>query len=163
MIAGTWESVRSLSTTRERWGETRAVVVARQQLEPGDPLDGVEIVEWPIALVPDDALTTRDRRAVVRRHVARGEVLTGADVGRGSGALGLAPDGWSVVNVPASPDQRALLSVGDAVTVVVAGRSVADGEAISIGSETIAVAVPRDAAAAVAEGVLQSSAAIVVG
>lgn len=125
-------------------------------------MDGVEMVGWPIALVPEDALTTRDRRTVVRRHVARGEVLTEADVGRGPGTLGLVPDGWSVVNIPASPDQRSLLSIGDAVTVIVSGRSVAEGEAVSIGSETIAVAVPRDTAAAVAEGVLQSAAAIVV-
>lgn len=155
-----WNASSSVSEARRRWGDTTAVLVATSPLRPGDALIGVEPASWPVALVPEGALDVLDADTVARRHVSRGEVLTVDDVGNGGGPSGLIPVGWSAVHVPAGGDQRRLVTIGDAVTLIVARRTLASGVVVAVGDESVAVAVPDDRVAAAADGVLNGTATL---
>jgi hypothetical protein len=160
VVMSTWSGFASIDNARDNWGRTVTVIVASTPLRPGDTLDSADTTQWPVGLVPDEALTTIDRRAVVRRHVGSGEVLTSADVGESAGIAGLVPLDRRVAHVPATPDQRSLIEVGDQMVVIIDGRSLARGPVVAIGDTSVAVAVPDNVVAAVADGVLRGGATL---
>ncbi len=116
----------SIGAQRDRWGSTRTVLVARQQLEPGDPIVA-ELVTLPLAALPDDALADEPDDAVVRQRVAAGEVLTHLDVTSRSGPAALAEPGTVVVALsdPLARDVVVGLNVrvtADGIVVAAAAR-----------------------------------------
>lgn len=136
---------------RAAWGAVTPVLVATAELRPGDPLAGhVELVSWPAAVAPPDALAEAAPAAVARQHVAVGAPLGVADVAPAGGPLGLAPEGWLAAPVIEQPRSGAV--AGDRVQVVSDGVVLA-AEAIVVGfveeaSEPVTlVAAPAEVAA----------------
>lgn len=164
VVVTCWSLSSAVDAERRRWGDTVPVLVATVALQPGDTVDAVRVAQWPVALAPPGALAGSaadlGEATVMTRSVGVGEVLVADDVGRRAGVAGLIPDGWSAVPVPAGPDQRTLVSVGDSVTVVVGARTLATGAVVAVGDESVTVAVPDRAAASLVDGVLQGTAAL---
>jgi hypothetical protein len=135
---------------RLEWGRSRAVLVAAAPVAPGDELAAlVEVRELPAAMLPPSALAELPAGSVARQRVDPGEVVTGADVGIGSGLRALVPDGWlGVAVVEAVPSG---VAVGDRVVVASAGVEVTtDAVVVGTGLDVVHLAVPRDLAATVA-------------
>ena len=148
-------AVRRLDDERGAWGERRDVWVTTAAAAPGDPVVA-ERRSYPLAVVPADAVTERPT-GVAHQRLAAGEVLVAADV-VATGVPGLVPPGW--VGVPVA--QRASVAgVGDAVTAFADGRRLGDGIVVAADAEQVVIAVPADAAAAVAQAV--PGGAVVVG
>jgi hypothetical protein len=148
----------SIAAERDRWGSTRTVLVARHQLEPGDPITA-DLVDLPTAAVPDSALDEVPNGALVRQRVAVGEVLTGLDVTARSGPAALAERGTVVVALadPLAPD----VTAGLHVQVVADGLVIADGARITgVVDDVIFVAVASDDAPAVAAAAQTGSASL---
>lgn len=138
----------SIAAERERWGSTRAVLVAREQLEPGDPILA-DVVALPLAALPDDALIDEPVDAIVRQRVATGEVLTTLDVTSRRGPAALADPG-SVVVALSDPLARDV-AVGLNVQVTADGLVVADAARVTgIVDDVIFVAVSPGEAPTVA-------------
>ena len=141
----------SIASARDTWGATRSVLVARHQLEPGDPIDA-DRVSLPWAALPDDALTDEPDAAVVRQRVAAGEVLTRLDVTDRPGPAALADPGTVVVAL-SDPLARNVV-VGLNVQVTADGLVLADAARVAgVVDDVIFVAVsagdaPNVAAAA---------------
>ena len=77
---------------RRAWGATRDVVVATDDLEPGQALAGrVAVRPRPAPAVADAAVTEVPPDATARQHVAAGEVLVERDVAASGGATGPDP------------------------------------------------------------------------
>ncbi len=106
---------------RARWGESRPTLVARVNLPAGHRLTAgdTELVDWPVAVVPDGALAGGAEGRVLRGPVRRGEALVDArlDTGQGSATAALVPAGQRAVAVPQGP-ARPPLDVGDRVDLV---------------------------------------------
>ena len=137
--------ITSIGAERDRWGDTRAVVVARHQLEPGDPIT-VDLVTLPVAALPDGALEEAPTGALIRQRVAAGEVLTELDVTTRGGPAALADSGTVVVAL-ADPLARDVVA-GLRVRIAADGLVVAESaEVTAVVDEVIFVAVDdRDAA-----------------
>ena len=148
------------------WGDTVTVVVARHDLAPGTPVgtSDVEVVERPLATVPDAALRALPDDAVARTAVFAGEVLVRgrlAPTGLGGVAATL-PPGTRAVAIPRDPATAPPVRVGDRVDVLVAlppeaagggppGFAVAtDALVVAVAEAAITVAVERAAAPRVA-------------
>ena len=158
-------ATEAAEAARTRWGASTAVLVAAQPLEPGDPLTSADVVltELPMAMVPATALTRLPADATVTRPPVAGEVVLEGHLGRG----GVVPTGSRGLAVPITgsvPDVRAGVAVdlvawadpvlgGDGRASTVAG-----GVVVSVGDQSITVAVPAaqvDAAvAALATGTI---------
>jgi hypothetical protein len=138
----------SITASRDRWGTTRTVLVARHQLEPGDPI-AADRVALPTAAIPDAALDRAPNGARVRQRVAVGEVLTGLDVTAHRGPAALAEPGTVVVAI-SDPLAREV-TAGLQVQVVAEGLVIAArAQVTSVVDEVIFVAVRVDEAPAVA-------------
>jgi Flp pilus assembly protein CpaB len=115
---------------RARWDATVEVVVARDDLAPGDRATGDDLaVELrPAALVPDDALRALpDLPAVVGQAIASGEVVIGRRLGPEGTAASL-PAGHAAVTISVSGRLPAL-SPGDRVDLLAAPPAVEPGSA----------------------------------
>lgn len=125
------------------WGTTRRVLVTGDALRPGDRIVG-EWRDYPVALVPDTALTVDDGERIARHDLAPGEIVTLGDT-VGGGALALLPAGWLAVAVIESPPSGA--SPGDRVQLASDGITVA-AEAVVVGTAADAtlIGVPADVA-----------------
>jgi len=147
---------------RAAWGRPVAVVVATAPLAPGDPLAGaVEERRLPAPLLPPSALHAVPDGAVVRQHVAAGEVLVTADVTAEDGPQALVPDGWAAVAVAEAVPTGA--RAGDAVRPVAGGAELADaGVVVGHHGDAVLVAVPRQDAAAVAHAAATGELALVL-
>ncbi len=137
---------------RRAWGEGRTVLVAADDIAPGDAIaDHVEAATRPAPVVPDAALRELPDDAVARQHVAAGEVLVGPDVAPRAGPQALIPPGWLGVAVAEAVPSGA--RPGDRVRAVSSGVVVAtDGLVVDAGEAALVVAVPAGDAAAVAAG-----------
>lgn len=148
------------------WGATASVLVARHDLAPGEPVHtgDVEVVERPLATVPDTALSTLPDDAVTRAAVFAGEVLVRGRLAP-TGIRGVAatlPPGTRAVAIPRDPSTAPPVRVGDRVDVLVAlpseaagggppGFAVAAGAlVVAVEEAAITVAVERAAAPRVA-------------
>lgn len=150
--------VEQVERRRDAWGTTTRVLVTTGDAEPGDPLGAVAAwSELPLAVVPPDALLERtgDSRdgsrldATVRQRLGPGEVVTAHDVAPGTGPQALVPAGWLAVPLAEAVDSTAV--VGDEVVVAGGGAVLSDeGVVVHHGDGVVLVAVPADAAAAVA-------------
>jgi len=158
-----WSALSSLDHARDAWGDTVAVVVADVALAPGDRADAatVSVRRWPVALAPADAIHEVPD-AVVRQHVGPGEPIGAGDVGRGEGAVAMLDPGEAAVAVTVDESRRPTLRVGDRVGVVVGDQRVANGEVIEVDPTTVLVAVPTDAAPAIAAAGLSDEAALLL-
>jgi hypothetical protein len=149
----------SIAARRDGWGDTRRVLVARQQLEPGDPI-AADLVTLPVAALSDDALTEPPATGVVRQRVAAGEVLTQLDVTSRSGPAALADAGFVVVALsdPLARDVTAGLDV----QVTADGFVIATpAEVTGVVDDVIFVAVTERDAATVAAAAQQGRASLV--
>jgi Flp pilus assembly protein CpaB len=126
LAAATAVTVMSLvdaaGAARDRWGDTRPVVVARRDLAPGEVLDAgsVETRDLPVAVVAEAALAEAPAGAVVRQPIAAGEPLVAGRLAPAglTGAAALVPPGERAVAVPAGPAGRPPVAVGDRVDVM---------------------------------------------
>jgi hypothetical protein len=143
-------AIASVDDARRAWGVTRSVVVATADLAPGTALAGhTEVRPHPLPMVPARALTTVTPDAVVRQHVAAGEVLVDLDVATGHLPVALIPPGWH--GVPLAEPVPSGAAVGDHVAAASSGAVLAaDGVVVAGGDGTLVVAVPADEAPAVA-------------
>jgi hypothetical protein len=140
----------SVDAARRAWGDTRPVLVATVALAPGDALAGAtEVREHPGPMTPEAALDAAPEGAVARQHIAVGEVLVAADVAPTAAPQSLIPAGWSAVAVTEPVPTGAM--VGDRVGAVAAGVVLtSDGLVVGRATDAVLVAVPDDAAPAVA-------------
>jgi Flp pilus assembly protein CpaB len=160
--SATVSSLRAVDAERARWGETAPAVRVRHDLAVGDAIgpDDVEWVSWPRAVLPVGALDEPPIGALARRPVGEGEVLTHADV-TATGPLSLVPTGWRAVVVRRDTLTGLPVGPGDRLEVVAAGRVLAPGVLVAVGDGAALVAVPAEAAPAVADAGLLGDAALV--
>ncbi len=148
----------SIASERDTWGSASSVLVARHQLEPGDPITA-DLVSLPLAALPDGALTDEPTGAVVRQRVAAGEILTRLDVTSRPGPAALAEPGTVVVAL-SDPLARDVV-VGLNVQVTADGLVVADAARVTgVVDNVIFVAVDTDEAPTVAAAAQQGVASL---
>lgn len=116
--------VADAERTRAAWGATELVAVAVHDLAPGTALEpgDVELVAWPKALVPGDALHQLPVDQAVAASIEAGEVVVGARLAP-LGLRGVAatlPEGSRAVAIPVEPGLAPPLEAGDRVDVMVA-------------------------------------------
>jgi Flp pilus assembly protein CpaB len=166
--------LHAAAAARQRWGETRPVVVARRDLAAGDLIDAaaVDVRRLPVAAVPADVLPDPPLGSVVRYPIVAGEAVLSKRIAP-EGLRGVAarvPDGERAVAVPATRDGRPPLQVGDRVDVVAvvatpgepdgsvpAAPLVGDALVVDLGDEAVSVAVPSDEAPTLAYAVTQGT------
>jgi Flp pilus assembly protein CpaB len=167
--------VHHAGAEQRRWGTTRSVVVATDDLWPGDVVSGsaVAVRDLPEASIPASALADEPVGRTVRQPILAGEPVVAARLAPDglTGAAALVPAGHRAVAVPVAATGAPPLGVGDAVDVVTvvpstgagppvagpAGRSddpavtLADRAAVvAVDDRTVTVAVPERAAPRVA-------------
>lgn len=153
-------------------GQTRSVVVATADLDAGATIDpgDVEIVERPVAHLPEGAVGDDPTGSSLRASVSAGEILVahrlaGADR---SGAAALVPVGWRAITVPVV-DAALPAQPGDLVDVIASFDPTlrardpslviaADAVVVDIGEDGVTVAVTRarvtEVAFALANGIV---------
>ncbi|HET9547558.1 MAG TPA: hypothetical protein VFO97_06960 [Desertimonas sp.] len=151
-----------VDAARQSWGETRRVLVARSDIEPGAALDGVaEPRQLPAPMVPVAALTDLEAGALARQRVAAGEVIVAHDVAPSGAPQSLIPDGWLAVAVAERVGSGA--RVGDGVTLAAGGVVIAaEGAVVGSASDALLVAVPADEAPRVAHAVASGDVALLL-
>lgn len=159
---------------RERWGSTRTVVVATEDVAAGGALDAgnTELVDRPSAMLPAgvlDELPTGRRASV---PVAAGEPIVGdrlADASLGELAARL-PEGTAGVTLPRTEVQP-VLEVGDRIDVYAtvsdvtgsASAKVADAATVvHVAPQAVTIAVAEDDVTDAAAASLSPGVAIVV-
>jgi Flp pilus assembly protein CpaB len=114
--------VDGAGAARDRWGDTRPVVVATRDLEPGEVLDGgaTAVRDLPAAVLGEAVLAEAPAGAVVRHPIVAGEPVVAARLAPTGlvGAAALVPEGERAVAVPAGPAPTPPLVVGDRVDVL---------------------------------------------
>jgi hypothetical protein len=150
--------VTSVAASRDRWGTTRSVLVAQQQLEPGDPL-AAELVEVPLAVLPDGALGSAASGSVVRQRVAAGAIVTDVDVTTRAGPASIAQPGTVVVAV--SDALARDVTTGLRVQIAADGVILAGSATVSaVIDDVVFVAVPEREAPVVAAAAQQGIASL---
>jgi hypothetical protein len=151
-----------VDAARESWGDTKHVLVARQSIEPGAPLEGsVSRRDVPSPVVPVDAVGDLDAGSVARQRIAAGEIVVHHDVSASAAPQSLIPDGWLAVAV--SEPVASGAAVGDTVSVATGGIVVAaDGLVVGIVGEALLVAVPAGEAAQVAQAASTGDVAVLI-
>jgi hypothetical protein len=148
----------SIDAERQRWGTTRAVLVATRALEPGDTLFA-ELVDLPVAVLPDDALSEVAPGTRTRQRVTRGDVLTRVDVTSRHGPAALA-DPATVVVALSDPLARDVAE-GLAVQVVADGVVLAASAIVSaVVDDVVFVAVSEPDGPAVAAAAQRGAASL---
>jgi hypothetical protein len=136
-------SVSAADDARARWGRTQEVLVSSRAIEPDEDLAGaVQAQRWPVALVPDGALTDLEPSARASGALLPGTPLTEA----------------MVAERTADPDQRTVALAADSIALPIErGRRIelwsadpldAGGRAARVAEAT--VVGPRDDAVLVA-------------
>ena len=137
-----------LEEARQEWGDTRTVLVADVDLDPGNPIRASNI-ELPVAALPDSALDEIPAGSELRQRVAAGEVLVASDLTRVPGPAARADPGTVVVGLTDSLSRGVL--VGLPVQVAAEGIVLAaTANVVEIIDDVIFVAVPEREAPAVA-------------
>ena len=135
------DATSALDRERQRWGATRTVLVAARDLDTGSVLM-VERRDFPVAMVPESAVTDVVANARARRPLAVGEVVTSFDV-----AAAAIPTDWVVLAI--DPAGQPPLAPGDDVAVFAAGQRWCTGTIVEL--EPLQVAMPSDCAAAASD------------
>jgi Flp pilus assembly protein CpaB len=158
---------------QRRWGATRPVVVATDDLWPGDVVSAsvVAVRDLPAAAVPDAALADAPVGATVRQPILAGEPVAAVRLAPAglTGAAALVPAGHRAVAVPVDTTGAPPLGVGDVVDVVTVVPSTGSGppagpargdepaftlaagaDVVAVADRTVTVAVSERAAPRVA-------------
>lgn len=163
--------VSRAEAARQRWGETRSVLVTTRAIRAGAPLQAAtEVRQWPLALVPDDAMTTGPTEAArAGAALTAGSAVTRASL-RSTRSDGTARPRLAIPLADAHPP----LSPGDEVDVwATTDPSLADGrlstERVARGAivtdvddESATVAVARDEVAPLAAAITTTALTLVV-
>jgi Flp pilus assembly protein CpaB len=114
--------VSAAGAARERWGTTRAVVVATRDLAPGDVVEAgaVEVRDLPAGVLGDAAVADTPEGAVVRQPIFAGEPVIASRLAPAglTGAAALVPPGQRAVAVPVGPGGVPPVVIGDQVDVL---------------------------------------------
>lgn len=146
-------------------GPPVTVLVAAEELRPGDPLHSTAVSResWPAELVPDGALTVAE--GTLAALVPVGAVVTERHLGDGGLAAGISPDRVAVT-VPLELLPR--LATGTRVDVIGAAH---DGSVRTLATDSVVVgeddtdvwlAVAPDAGPAVSAAAAQGTVAVVI-
>lgn len=96
------DQLAGVDHARRSWGDTRQVIVASTNHEPGQPLQ-IERVDMPIAMVPPGAIVANDvdgiSPPITRQRIGVGEIVVASDITSASGPAALAEPGTAVVGV----------------------------------------------------------------
>lgn len=152
---GTTRAMAGVEAQRRSWGEQQTVWVASVAIEPGQPIHA-DRQEVPSAVVPSDAVRVAPGDAVARQRVGAGEIITAVDLAV-RGPASLIPDGWVAFPVAASVDH---FGTGDHLRVYSGDRFVATGVVVDHAESELMVAIPVDAAPAMATALLADSVTI---
>ncbi len=144
---GAARALAAVDAARQSWGEQVTVWVATADISPGRTIRA-ESRRVPRAVVPTDAVAQLPAQAVARQRLGTGEMITSADVSA-SGTAGLLPDGWVALVVPSSV---AHFGVGDHVNIYSGDQLISNGSVVDTSETEVMVAVPADAAPAMAMG-----------
>ena len=156
------EAASGIDDAKAAWGEPHPVLVASVDVEPGDDLEGAtERREVPTPLVPPGAATDLGAGAVARQRIGIGEIVMVHDVVATGGPQALMPDGWLAVAIAEPVPSGA--RIGDDVAVASGGIAHADdGIVVGVGAESLLIAVPAGAAAAVAHATSSGDVAVLL-
>ena len=156
-----------------RYGDARPVLVAVDDLAPGDLVTeaAVAVELRPAALVPEDALSERPEGRTALAPIAAGEAIVPERLAPDglTGVAALLPEGTRALAVPTGPGTLRL-ALGDVVDVLVTadpglvegtagmGRTVASGATVvDVTEDTATVAVAQADAPAVAAALTQGT------
>jgi len=149
-----WSAQHAAEAARRSWGEVRTVWVVDRPVGRGGPVV-TRAEQYPVAVVPPDAIDEPPEGARAARRLIAGTVLEGDDL-LGDGTV---PEGWVVLAVPV--DGAPPVVDGDPVSLFAPDRSLCDGvvHAISTNavSGSIAVAVPPSCAASAVTALVDRS------
>ncbi len=152
---GTARAMAGVDAQRRSWGQQATVWVASQAIEPGQPIRS-KSRQVPRATVPSGAVEVAPDNSVARQRIGAGEIVVDIDVSA-PGPAGLVPDGWVAFAVPAPVAQW---SIGDHVRVYAADQFVDAGVVVGGGDSGSMVAIPVDAAPAMATALLADTVTI---
>ena len=154
---------------RDAWGHATTVFVTTRDVAIGERLTGaVTARDVPTAVVPQAALTELPAVATATQRLTAGEIVVDIDVADEEAPLALVPDGWLAIDVPRTDEPldagRALFDIGDSAIVLADGSIVAEQAiVVDVAGDRLAVAVPRDVAAHVAQAANQRIAVLALG
>jgi SAF domain-containing protein len=146
---GVMGAMARVDAARRSWGDSTTVWVASIPIEPGEPINA-DRREVPRAVVPDAAIGEPPSGAVARQRIGPGEIITDSDIAAG-GRASLVPAGWVAFAVPASVEHFA---TGDHLNVYSGNQLVASGLVVDHGESELMVAIPAEAAPALATALL---------
>lgn len=151
-----------VEAAKRAWGETRGVVVAIVEIQPGQPLAGATRRQpFPAPMVPDGAISELEPGATATQRIGVGEIVIAHDAGATSGPQVLIPDAWLAVSVA----ERVPTGVrtGDDVGVASAGVVLAsDAVVVGRAGESVLVAVPAAEAPQVAQASSSGDVALLI-
>ena len=141
---------RAARDERDRWGTPATVWVARHTIERGQSIVA-EARSYPSQVVPAAAVTQSPAGAVAVDVIAAGQIVTTFDV-TDAGLAGLIPAGHVAVDIPVALGDNGW-AAGNRVQLFAEGLLLGTGEIVAVDAQHVTVAVPDDAAAAVAHAV----------
>lgn len=166
LVSATLVSVMaSARSARDKWATTAVVLVTTGWTSSGDALgaNNTRVVNVPLALLADDALSVVPAGATLRVGLAPNTAVTESMIVAAAGTVQV-PDGWRVVSMGADVTAPVLVP-GDRVDVVSADKVLAAGAIVTAAATEAqgpAVAVPQDAAAVVATAARDGLASLVL-
>jgi hypothetical protein len=152
---GAARALADVDAARRSWGEVETVWVASAATEPGQPI-APEARSMPRAVVPAGAVRSVPEGLIARQRIGPGEIIVDSDVSA-TGSVGLIPEGWVAFVVAAAVSHFA---VGAHVEVYAGDQFVAAGLVVDVGEADLMVAIPVDAAPAMAIAVLADTATL---
>lgn len=156
------QATAQVEAAKRSWGETRGVMVAIVEIEPGDSMAGAtQRRQLPAPMVPGDAVDELDPGATATQRIALGELVMAHDVGAVRDPQVLIPDGWLAVSIAESV--RSGVRTGDDVSVASGGVVLASDAVVVGGLEgSVLVAVPASEAAQVAQAATTGDIALLI-
>ena len=145
----TARAVERVDAARRSWGRQQTVWVASAAIGPGEPIRSATRL-MPMAVVPVDAVRADPAGTAARQRVGPGEIITNTDVTT-RGTAGLVPNGWVAFALPTGVG---LFRVGDHLSVYAGGQLASPGLVVGDTDAALMVAVPSDAAPAMATALL---------
>jgi Flp pilus assembly protein CpaB len=155
-------AVQGAEDARRAWGPGTPVLIATEDLAPGDRLgsDNARVVVQPAPVVPAGALRVLPADTRVAAPILQGEVVREERLAPSatSALAARLPAGTLAMAIPMEPGTTPPLEVGDRVEVLVAlppeaagagapGFSLAtDVPVVAVGETAVAIAVDRDVA-----------------
>jgi hypothetical protein len=149
IVAGAiFHQLSLLEDARQEWQQTRSVLVADTDLQPGDSIRASS-TDLPLAVLPESALDVVPNGSRLRQRVAAGEVLVAADLTQIPGPAARAEPGTVVVGLT-DPQSRGAV-VGLSVQVAADGLVLsAEATVVETIDDVVFVAVAGHEAPAVA-------------